>query len=226
MSPTFPTLDAPQTAALTTLLTSTLSSLDESTLTDALDYTKAMVENCKSVAYVVDELLGMGFIEESDKSSVTATLEQFIADPNADPNASTTAASEAPQAVKQSPMDTPLAAGRGDSVTKQAFDKLTKKRGLAEVEGDHKVGGGKGVCYAWRKGECSREECRFDHFESEGGENQPAKKVGGGRGECYAWKKGECTRGAECRFEHGSGGQQQQGQQQGQVVREANARAT
>ena len=52
-----------------------------------------------------------------------------------------------------------------------------------------------GACYAFQRGECDDEECRFSHDLDAASDNRP-------RGACYAWKEGSCTRGDNCRFEH------------------------
>lgn len=53
-----------------------------------------------------------------------------------------------------------------------------------------------GACFAFQRGDCDDEECRFSH------DPDAAGGGGGGKGECYSWKEGNCTRGDDCRFDH------------------------
>jgi len=59
--------------------------------------------------------------------------------------------------------------------------------------------GSKGVCYAWRRGECYRaENCKFDHPEDQ----ENCQLPDAFQGVCYLWQEGKCRRQGRCPFIH------------------------
>jgi len=59
--------------------------------------------------------------------------------------------------------------------------------------------GSKGVCYAWRRGECYRaENCKFDHPKNQ----ENCQLPGTSERVCYLWQEGKCHRKGRCSFIH------------------------
>jgi len=59
--------------------------------------------------------------------------------------------------------------------------------------------GSKGVCYAWRRGECYRgEKCKFDHPKDQENCHLPDNS----QGVCYLWQEGHCHKEGKCPFIH------------------------
>jgi len=57
----------------------------------------------------------------------------------------------------------------------------------------------KSICYAWRRGECYREEnCKFEHPKDQENCQLPVAS----QGVCYQWQEGKCLREGRCPFVH------------------------
>ena len=113
-----------------------------------------------------------------------------------------------------------------DPVRCKACRAAKKARNMEKDGNPTGLSGGKGACYAFQRGECTRgDSCRFAHVGGGGGggsgrgrgrgrgrgssggrgRGRGGGRGGGGdrpRGECFDFKKGNCTRGAACRFSH------------------------
>ncbi len=105
--------------------------------------------------------------------------------------------------------------GASDAAPKwQRSDKGKKQSGKTKGawKGDGKGQKGKGICWDFQAGKCSRgSSCRFAHGHGgsaagQGGKFTKGSAKGTGKAACRQWSaKGTCSYGASCRFSHGDG---------------------